>query len=156
YARSGINLHVDSTILVSIELMPERIESKELLIVGKAQTIDVGSSSLGTTINQDLLSRVAINRPGGKGSAMGSFESTATLAPSAQTDLYGVSIAGTTSPENAFIVDGVLVNNPSLAVLGTPLSVQFIKEVNIITGGYMPEYGKAIGGIYDVVTKSGS
>src|SRR5262249_7740149 len=30
------------------------------------------------------------------------------------------------------------------------------KEVSVITGGYLPEYGKAMGGIVDVVTKTGS
>ena len=34
--------------------------------------------------------------------------------------------------------------------------MEFIKEVNVITGGYMPEYGRSTGGILNVVTKSGS
>ena len=28
--------------------------------------------------------------------------------------------------------------------------------MNVITGGYMPEYGRATGGVLNVVTKSGS
>ena len=34
--------------------------------------------------------------------------------------------------------------------------MSFIKEVNVLTGGYLPEYGRATGGHFDVVTKSGS
>ena len=48
------------------------------------------------------------------------------------------------------------MNDPGFGVLGTPLSTAFIKEVNVLTGGYLPEYGRATGGHFDVVTKSGS
>ncbi len=156
YSRGGITMRVDSTIRVNAELLPEGLKAEEVVVVGKAPTVDVGSSSTGVTLNQDFVSRIALSPPGGKDSASRSFESLATVAPGAQSDLYGVSIAGTTSPENAFIIDGVGVNDPAFGILGTPLSVEFVKEMGVITGGYLPEYGKAIGGIFDVVTKTGS
>jgi hypothetical protein len=80
----------------------------------------------------------------------------AEVAPTAHSDTYGMSVSGTTSPENQYIVDGLSVNDPGYGLLGTPLSAEFIKEVNVITGGYMPEYGRATGGVLDAVTKSGS
>src|SRR6185436_3590725 len=91
----------------------------------------------------------------GKGGATRSFESLAEVAPGATPDRYGVSISGTTSPENQYVIDGLSVNNPAFGILGTQLPVEFVKEVNVITGGYMPEYGRATGGYLDVVTKSG-
>jgi outer membrane receptor protein involved in Fe transport len=156
FSRGGIKLSVNSTIRVNAELLPEGIKAEEVVVVGKAPTVDVGSSSTGVTLNQDFVSRIALNPPGGKAAASRSFESLAGVAPGAQADTYGVSIAGTTSPENAFQIDGVAVNDPAFGILGTPLSVEFVKEVGVITGGYMPEYGKAMGGIFDVVTKTGS
>jgi outer membrane receptor protein involved in Fe transport len=156
YSRGGVVLRVNSTIRVNAELLPEGIKAEEVVVVGKAPTVDVGSSSTGVTLNQDFVSRIALNAPGGKAAASRSFESLAAVAPGASADQYGVSIAGTTSPENAFVIDGVAVNDPALGILGTPLSVEFVKELGVITGGYLPEYGKAIGGIFDVVTKTGS
>lgn len=156
YSRGGITLRVNSTIRVNAELLPEGLKAEEVVIVGKAPTVDVGSSSTGVTLNQDFVSRIALNPPAGKAAASRSFESLAGVAPGAQNDGYGVSINGTTSPENAFVIDGVSVNDPAFGILGTPLSVEFIKEVGVITGGYMPEYGKSTGGIFDVLTKAGS
>jgi hypothetical protein len=156
YSRGGITLRLDSTIRVNAELLPEGIKAEEVVVVGKAPTVDVGSSSTGVTLNQDFVSRIALNAPGGKSAASRSFESLAATAPGAAGDTYGVSIAGTTSPENAFVIDGVSVNDPAFGILGTPLSVEFVKELGVITGGYLPEYGKSIGGIFDVVTKTGS
>ncbi|HEX8539794.1 MAG TPA: TonB-dependent receptor, partial [Cystobacter sp.] len=66
------------------------------------------------------------------------------------------SIGGTTSPENGFMVDGLSTGNPALGILGTPLSAEFIQEVNVITGGFMPEFGRSTGGVMTAVTKSGS
>ncbi|MDQ3126155.1 MAG: TonB-dependent receptor, partial [Pseudomonadota bacterium] len=39
---------------------------------------------------------------------------------------------------------------------GTGLSVEFVEEVKVEAGGYMPEYGRATGGIVNAITKSGS
>jgi outer membrane receptor protein involved in Fe transport len=157
YSRGGITMRANATIRVNAELLPEGgIQAAEVVVVGKAPTVDVGSSSTGVTLNQDFVSRIALNPPGGKAAASRSFESLATVAPGAQSDGYGVSIAGTTSPENAFVIDGVGVNDPAFGINATPLSVEFVKELGVITGGYLPEYGKATGGIFDVVTKSGS
>ena len=36
-----------------------------------------------------------------------------------------------------------------------PLTSEFIDEVNVITGGYMPEYGRTTGGAISAITKSG-
>ncbi len=156
YTRGGIGMRIDTTLRVNAELLPEGIRADEVVVVGKAPTVDVGSSSTGITINQELLSRVAVNPPGGRGGGARSFEAIASLAPGAVSDQYGVSIAGTTSPENAFLIDGVSVSDPAFGILGTPLTMEFVKEMSVITGGYLPEYGKAMGGIMNVVTKSGS
>jgi hypothetical protein len=97
-----------------------------------------------------------VNPPAAKGGATRSFESLAAVAPGTNADTYGVSVNGTSSPENGFIIDGVSANDPAFGILAVPLSSEFVKEVNIITAGYLPEYGRSIGGVMDVVTKSGS
>lgn len=156
YARAGISLRTSSTIRLNVDLLPEAIQAEEVVVIGKAPTVDVGSSSTGVTVGQDFASRLPVLAPGGKGAASRSIESLAIVAPGAQADQFGVSMNGTTSPENAFVIDGLSVNDPANGSLGTPLSVEFVKEVGVISGGYMPEYGRATGGVMDVVTKSGS
>src|SRR5262245_41931217 len=155
-SRGGIELRIDSTIRVNTELLPEALKAEEIVVVGSAPTVDVGSSTTGVNVGSDFVSHIPLNATSSKGSATRSFEALAEVAPGANADTYGVSISGTTSPENRYVVDGVPVNNPAFGVIGTPLSVEFVKEANIITGGYMPEYGRATGGYLDVITKTGS
>jgi outer membrane receptor protein involved in Fe transport len=155
-SRGGVELRLGSTIRVNTELLPEALRAEEIVVVASAPTVDVGTSTTGVSVSSDFVSRLPLSPPSGKGSSMRSFESLAEVAPGAASDAYGVSINGTTSPENQYVVDGLSVNNPAFGLIGTPLSVAFIKEVNVITGGYMPEYGRAGGGYFDAVTKSGS
>ncbi len=152
---SSVTLNANQTIRANITLAPLALQATVIDVVGKAPTVDVGSSQQGTTLTKEFTSRVALSRPGAKGSAARSFESVAEVAPGAKNDDYGVSINGTTSPENQYIVDGLSVNNPAYGIVGTPLSVDFVKEVSVISGGYMPEYGRSTGGVLNVVTKSG-
>ncbi|MET0403927.1 MAG: TonB-dependent receptor [Cystobacter sp.] len=155
FSRSEVQLRLDRTIRVNVELLPEGF-TEEIVLTGTPPTIDVGSTSTGVNVDQDFIKRIAVNRPGGKGGGARSFESLAELAPGAQSDAYGVSINGTTSPENGYVVDGLSTNDPAFGVNASPLSVEFVQDVNIITGGYMPEYGRSTGGVVNAVTKSGS
>ncbi|WP_272459209.1 TonB-dependent receptor [Polyangium jinanense] len=157
FSRGGIKLTSGSTIRVNLELLPENIQAgEEIVVVGKPPVIDVGSSRVAVTIDSEFTRRVAVNPPASKGGATRSFESLAAVAPGANADAYGVSVNGTSSPENGFVIDGVSANDPAFGILAVPLSAEFVKEVNVITAGYLPEYGRSVGGVMDVVTKSGS
>ena len=155
YNRTGLDVAADRTLRLNVELLPETLESGTIVITGSAPVVDVGSSAVGTTINQDFIKNFALSRAGGIGGAVRSFDSIATAAPQAAVDLYGISISGATSPESSYLIDGLSVNNPAYGVLGSPLTVEFLDEINVITGGYMPEYGRTTGGAISGVTKSG-
>lgn len=152
---SSVSLNANQTIRVNVNLSPTSMQAEETVVVGKAPTVDVGSAQTGVVMTKEFTQRLALSRPTGKGGAARSFESIASVAPGAKDDDYGVSINGTTSPENRYIVDGLAVNNPAYGIVGTPLSVDFVREVSVISGGYMPEYGRATGGVLNVVTESG-
>lgn len=156
YLSAEVGLRAGSTIQVNAQLLPVMIAAKEILVVGRAPSVDVGSSTTGVTISNDFVQRLPVWQPGAKGASVRSFESLADLAPGVHADTYGMSIAGTSSPENQYLIDGISVRDPSRALLGTPLSAEFIKEMNVATGGLMPEYGRATGGVLDATTKSGS
>jgi hypothetical protein len=155
YTRTGIDVAADRTLRLNVELLPETAGSETVTVVGTPPTIDIGSSATGTTINQDFIRNLAVARPGGLAGANRSFDSLATTAPQASGDYYGVGINGATSPENLYLIDGISVNNPGFGTLGTPLTAEFMDEVNVVSGGYMPEYGRTSGGAISAVTKSG-
>jgi outer membrane receptor protein involved in Fe transport len=155
YSRAEITLRLNRTIRLNAQLLPDEFQTT-IELTAAPPAIDVGSTRTGVSVDTDLVRNIAVVRPGSKGAAARSFESLAELAPGATTDAYGISLNGTTSPENGFLVDGLSTGNPAIGVLGSPISVEFIQEVNVITGGFMPEFGRSTGGVVTAVTKSGS
>ncbi|MEO8181001.1 MAG: TonB-dependent receptor [Deltaproteobacteria bacterium] len=156
YGRTEIALGATVTLRVNAPLLPETLVGEEVRVVAASPVVDVGSTRSGLTITREFAERVPLAPPTGKGGAVRSFEQLADAAPTARNDLYGASIAGTTSVENQYLIDGLSVGDPGFGYNGTPLGVDFIKEATIVTGGYLPEYGRGGGGVLDVVTKSGS
>jgi carboxypeptidase family protein/TonB-dependent receptor-like protein len=156
YARGGIALRVNITVRLDVELLPENLSAEEVTVVGRPPTVDMGSTSSGLNMNSSFIERLPLSTPGSKGGAGRSFEQLAEAVPTGRSDAYGASLGGATSPENGYIVDGLSVSDPGVGLVGSPLSLEFVKEANIVTGGYLPEYGRTQGGVLDVVTKSGS
>ena len=68
----------------------------------------------------------------------------------------GFSINGSRSDENNITVDGATAIRTRLA--GNMIGIQNVdalQEVQVLTGDYMPEYGRASGGQIRMITKSG-
>jgi hypothetical protein len=70
----------------------------------------------------------------------------------------GYSASGASGSENQFIIDGVEVSNIRNAALGRESAIpfEFIREVQVKSGGFEAEYGGAVGAVVNVVTKSGT
>lgn len=153
-SRTGVILQANATVRIDTRLRRVDSETSRTVVVA-APTIDVGSAATGMNISSEFAKRVPVATPGGKGGGTRSFESVAEATPGARNDLYGTSISGTTSPENNYVIDGISVNNPAFGINGSALSVEFLQEVNVESGGYLPEYGRSTGGIVNAVTQSG-
>ncbi len=68
-----------------------------------------------------------------------------------------IHIRGGRSYENAYLLDGVSVQDPLAGTgFGLQLSPAAIQEVEVITGGYNAEYGQATSGVVNVTTKEGA
>lgn len=65
-------------------------------------------------------------------------------------------IGGGTAFENNYVVDGVNVTDPLYGENLTRVNTLAVESVQIQTGGFEPEYGRATGGVISVVTKTGS
>ena len=153
--REGIELPAAYTLRFNAQLVPETIASRAIVVPGRAPLIDVGSAQQGVVVDQDFIRTIPVARPGTIGANGRSFETLALTAPTARQDLYGVSIDGTTSPENSYFIDGLSTRNPGFGISGSRLSMEFVDSVTVDTGAYQPEYGRTTGGIIAAQTKSG-
>ena len=123
--------------------------------------IDQSSTAVSTNLNDQLFENIPVAR-----GVSGLFY----LAPGTTDSLGGgkdnPSISGGSALDNLYIADGVNVTDSafggmgtfsrSYGALGTGINTSFIKEVQVKTAGFEPQYGQSQGGIVNIVTQSGS
>jgi Outer membrane receptor for ferrienterochelin and colicins len=134
-------------------------------VEGGAVQIDTENTALTTPLTDQLYQSLPLAR-----NVSGIFALAPGVVSGGQTDTKGngtnPSIGGASGLENLYLVDGVNVTdqvfggfgtyNRYWGALGTGVNLAFIKEVDIKTTAFEPQYGKAAGGIVEIVTKSGS
>ena len=122
--------------------------SEVIVVQSSGQLVDVTSTNQGITIDKNYYTKIPV--PGRD------FESTLGAAAGSQGDGVGVSFSGSSSLENQYVVDGVNTTGLQFGTVGSPVINEFIEEIEVITGGYNAEYGRATGGVVNVVTKTGT
>jgi outer membrane receptor protein involved in Fe transport len=147
--RAGVNVGVNRTTPVFQKLDASQAIGGEIVqIQDTAPAIDPNSTTQGVTIDKNYMRNVPV--PGR------TFEATLGAAAGSQNDGVGVSFSGSSSLENQYYVDGVNTTGLTYGTVGSPVINDFIEEIEVITGGYNAEFGRATGGVVNVVTKSGS
>jgi len=68
----------------------------------------------------------------------------------------GISIAGQRNLYNSFIVDGVSANDDAADLTGTYYSEEVIDQFQVVTSGGIAEFGRASGGVVNILTRSGA
>ncbi len=146
--KTNVTVSINRTYPVYIKLDTSKLDGDVVTIEGSPPQIDTKSAALTTTLDQDYVQNMPV--PGR------TFEDTLGAAPGTSGDGLGVAFSGSSSLENQYNVDGVNTTSLTFGTVGSPIINDFIQEIEIITGGYQAEYGRATGGIANVVTKSGS
>lgn len=68
----------------------------------------------------------------------------------------GISIAGQRNLYNSFVVDGVSANDDAADLTGTYYSQEVVDQFQVVTSGGIAEFGRASGGVVNILTKSGT
>ncbi|HEY3741347.1 MAG TPA: TonB-dependent receptor [Bryobacteraceae bacterium] len=68
----------------------------------------------------------------------------------------GISIGSQRNFSNSFIVDGLSDNDDAAGLTGAFYGLDVIDELQVVTSGGQAEFGRALGGYVNVVTKSGT
>ncbi len=144
----GIRLGATSGIGI-VRLQAGMVNLPAVIVHSQEPPIDPTTSASGGSIRSEFFETLPVER---------SFHALPTLLPQANLSYFGdeVNIAGSSGPENVYYIDGVNVTDPYRASTSGDLPYNFIHEIEVKTGGYEAEYGRALGGIVNVITKSGS
>ena len=135
-------------------------QTVEVAAVGAA-TVDMASTGVGANLNESLYKSVAAGR---------NISSIINFAPGVTSSqgagFANPSINGASGLENEYIINGSDVTDAGFGGFGTYSAVfgplgngvnfDFIQEVQVKTGGFEAQYGQALGGVVNVITKAGT
>ena len=142
------NIHVGANDLVTVNQLLRLGAATVYEGSGTAPQINPSTTTKGAKYGRPFLEKVPLPNRG--------IEGAAGTTAGANNDGIGIAFSGSTSLENRYLVDGIDITGLTYGSLGTPVLSEFIEETEVIAGGYNAEWGRAIGGIINAVTKTGS
>jgi hypothetical protein len=159
--QRGVNVSLGQAVELPALKMEVGGLTETVQVIATSPIVDVTSTTTGAVLSSDMIAKVPVGRRVSDVLYMAPGVSTSGSLGSANP-----SISGSSGLENQYVIDGVNVTNQGYGALGsysiifgslgnaTPFD--FVKEVQVKTGGYEAEFGQATGGVVNVVTKSGS
>jgi hypothetical protein len=161
YARS-LTLTVGSAFELPVSLAVASTETN-VTVSGDAAVLEAARSQIAGTVSQTEVRALPLN---GR-----NFLDLALLVPgvsptnTASSQLFaetsavpgqGISIGSQRNFSNNFIVDGLSANDEAAGLSGIFYGLDVVNEFQVVTSGGQAEFGRALGGYVNVVTKSGT
>lgn len=140
---TGIQINVNRTNVREVILEDG---DTEVIDVVKQKTIDVEDTTHGEVLTKDFLEKIPAGRD---------YQSAVTMA--AGVIGYGnPNMAGGAYNENTYMLDGANITDPVTGTFSVNFNYDAIQQIEVVLGGYMPEYGVSLGGVINLVTESGT
>src|ERR1700682_2120458 len=160
--RKGLELTVGRDLVVNLELTVGSI-NQQVEVTEAVPQVETTNASVAYLVDEKKIEDLPLN---GR-----NYTQLATLQPGVSGfnldrrdgvtgNGNGMSLSGTQTRQNLFLMDGQDLNDSSGgtpgSAAGTNLGIDAIREFTVITNHYNAEYGIVLGGIFNVVTRSGS
>ena len=157
---SNVIVNVGSVTGIRVVMEPGTV-TQTVEVVSSAVTVDTSTTAVATNLDDSFYSKLPVQR-----NVAGLFYLAPGVVSGGGTGASNPSIGGATGLENMYVADGVSITDTAFGGLGiysrvygsvgTGINLAFIKEVQVKTGAFQPQYGGATGGVVQIVTKSGS
>jgi hypothetical protein len=145
FQATGNLVETDKTTALSSEMKIGQLTDK-VEVVGETPIVDTSTVTQTTRLTRDEFEHAPIGR---------SYLNLIGAAPGV-VGTGNVNSAGALSANNVFIIDAVDTTDPTTGTFGTNLNYEAIQEITILTSAVGAEYGRGLGAVANVVTKSGT
>lgn len=153
--RKAVRLQIGQLAEMNFRLRPGAAEA--IVISAASPVVDPTQTSVSTVVGQQQIDTLPTN---GR-----NFLSFSVLTPGVTTDrtpqqgasaTSGLTFGGQRARSNNIMVDGVDNNDPIVGAVRATFSQEAIQEFQVLTNSYSAEFGKATGGIVNIITRSGT
>jgi hypothetical protein len=145
--RREIVLQLNQTIVVNVSLLQAAIE-EQVTVTGQSPLIDVKSTVKGQTMTKEVFLNLPRSRD---------FDGLISTVPGVQNEWIagGLSVDGATATENTWFMDGTDITDMHIGTRAQGAVLELVEEVNVTASGYSAEFGGSMGGVVNVITRSG-
>ncbi|TMO10480.1 MULTISPECIES: TonB-dependent receptor [Pseudoalteromonas] len=150
--EENVAVTIGQSIILDVQLYKAGSDMERIAVTGSAiRRVDMSSSTSGLTFSDSELKAMPVNT---------GFESIALLAPGTSapggSNFKGASsFGGSSAAENGYYFNGLNVTSIRTGLGSIRLPWEAISQTQVKTGGVSPEFGGALGGIVNAVSKSG-
>jgi len=154
--NTGITLTVGQLATLPIRLQLETVR-KEVTVTSDAQLVETQRTSGATTLDQRRIDNLPIDGRNYINFTLTNSQVARDTAPSiGAAPTSGLNVSGQRARSNLVNVDGADAGDSSVNGVRSTASQEAVQEFQVITNGYAAEYGRASGGVVNIITRSGS
>ena len=145
--REGVVVQLSQTIILNINLDQTTLE-ESVTVVGQSPLIDVKSTVKGQTMTKEVFMSLPRSR---------NFDGLISTVPGVQMEdnTGGLSVDGATGTENMWYMDGTDISSGHIGTRAQSAVMELVEEVKVTASGYNAEFGGSMGGVVNVITRSG-
>jgi outer membrane receptor for ferrienterochelin and colicin len=137
---------VDQTTELSVSLNPQTIQVGEVVVIAKSPMIKKDLTSSISVVSREEIEALPIS----------SFTELLSLQAGVVGSGSNLHVRGGRSNEVAYLIDGMHVQDPLLGGLATEINNDAIQEMSLLSGTFNAEYGNAMSGVVNIVTRDGA
>ncbi|MGO4515455.1 carboxypeptidase regulatory-like domain-containing protein [Terriglobus sp. 2YAB30_2] len=133
------------------------------VVGGTALPLEANRSQISETVHQAEVTELPYNGRNyldlallAPGVSPTNTNSTQTFAETSPVIGQGYSINSQRNFSNSFVVDGLSANDDAAGLAGNSYGMDAVREFQVVTSGGQAEFGRAMGGYFNIVTRSGT
>jgi hypothetical protein len=160
YQHVGVRLSLGQTVELGIRLAPATV-TEQMTVTDQPPPIDTSQTTVTTTVGNERIEELPVRSRNYLDFVLlapGVSRSSSQQTPASQTPLAnsGFIFGGLRPRSNNLSIDGLDTNDEYSGESRTELSLETIREFQVVNNGISAESGGASGGSINVVTKTGS
>jgi hypothetical protein len=153
----SVTLTVGQTATQDVPLEIGDVTATVTVTTAPPGVVETSGTAVASTINQQSVNSLPINERSATGFALTlSTVGRDNGRPIGPAPTSGLNIGGQRGRSTLVQVDGADYTDNSINAARSTVSQEAVQEYQVATNSYAPEFGRATGGIVNVVTKSGS
>jgi hypothetical protein len=145
--RERILVRLGRTFNLEVSIAQATME-EEVTVIGESPIVDIKKSGTTTNYGKEMIAKLPKGRD---------FTSVITLTAGVNDENIGggTMMDGASSSENMYFVDGMDTTSMYTGTSQQRVLMEFVEEVQVKSSGYEAEHGGSMGGVINVITRSG-